>query len=148
MPEARGARPEAVLAVCLGLFLTASVVGKLVRPVPTLDVLRDVWHLPGGFDAAVFVVLCVVEAALAIWLLCRWRLTAGLLAAAAFFLAVSASPALQLATGSDRPCGCGSPLASTEPATPSDHWRAIARNVLLAGPCLGLALTSPHRRTR
>ena len=105
--------------------------GHGLMTVPT-----EFWHLPATLAKLAFGGLLAVEVALA-GLLLLGRPPTSLLATLCFLIVVSASPAAQLAVGSDLSCGC----TGGDPAGDWAQWPTLARNAGLAAACtLGLHL--------
>ena len=119
-------------ALVTGVFIV-SLVGKLISPLPTLEVLISIW----GFDTAsahtVFDALLVTELSIIIGLAFSRTRKIYLVPAILFIVAVSTSVIRQMWVGSDLGCGCGAGFDTGRAAL--NQSLTLLRNFLLVLLC-------------
>ena len=121
-----------------GTFLTRSVVatmlliavaGKIINPAETTLALSEVWGLTGFFNQIGYVLICLVEGLLVLWLFSgrdvakAGLFTFGLLALFTMHIAVQWVVAPELG------CGCGLPSLPSN----TTYMLAVTRNAALMG---------------
>ncbi len=130
-PDRREATTSAsdLFASITALILAGLLVAKLINPVPTSQVLRQVWHFSEAVSLGAFLALIAAEGVVVTLLILRRTRRLGSYLTIAFLILVSISPARQMIEGSEIGCGCG--LGSSQGGL-LDQATAIGKNVILA----------------
>ncbi len=121
-----------VAALALGALFGVTLIGKLYQPIVTLTVFREVWHLTGTLAHIGFVVLCVVEAALALWIIIGWRRRLAAVVATLILTVFTAGLIWQWIVAPELGCGCGLPSIPTT----WTYIAGLARNGMALGLCV------------